>query len=125
MLPSVWTHQFTKDGLERADSGVAMGPRQEAMGESEKFFKPAQRNRSSSSEVVGPEVVSLGSRKAVAETCDGKDEMAEKGKDGNKVEGNRPPRTFDDILERMGKGRRVPTALREQRLPYNQLLELE
>jgi hypothetical protein len=112
MLPSVWTHQFTKDGLERADSGVAMGPRQKAMSEPENSLKPAQPNRGFSFG-VGPEVVSLGARKAVAEICDGKVETVGKGKDGNRVKENGPPRTFDDILKGMGRARRVPAALRE------------
>jgi hypothetical protein len=81
------------------------------MSEQDACLKSQQPNRSFSFD-VGPEVVSLGSRKAVAEICDGASDT-EVGKAGNDVEVDGPPRTFDDILERMGKGRRVPTTLRE------------
>jgi hypothetical protein len=111
MLPSVWMHQFTKDGLERADSGVAMSAGHRATSEQDACLKYQQPSRNLSFE-VGPEVVSLGARKAVAETCDRASD-AEVGKAGNDGEVDGPPRTFDDILERMGRGRRVPTALRE------------
>jgi hypothetical protein len=113
MLPSVWRHQFTKDGLERADSGVAMSVRQEATKEHEAFSKPQHPQRGFIFDVE-PEVVSFGSWKVVAKTCDGKDETEEKGNGGNDADVNRPPRTFHDILEGIGKSRRVPAALIEQ-----------
>jgi hypothetical protein len=112
ILPSVWTHRFTKDGLERADSGVDMGPRQVAVSEHDAFFKPQQPQRSFSSD-FWLEDISLGPAMMASPKDDGKDH-AEASKIGKEESEAKPPsQTFDDILRGMGKSRRVPTALRE------------